>query len=100
MQNKRRISWLPDFAKGKGAAALAVFGICWVIAAVCDGQSWLVTAIGVVIAIKGILRSIENSKQPKQKPVKVFKAAKENFAAFKSADFKAESDSKKEEGRG
>ena len=64
---KRRISWLPDFAKGKAAICIAIFGVCWTIAAIYFKEHWFMALIGVFIAVRGTLRAIENAKAPKQK---------------------------------
>lgn len=94
---KRRISWVPDFAKGKAAIAIAIFGVCWTIMAIYFKEHWFMVLIGVFIAVKGTLRAIENAKAPKQKKVGVFKALKEERRAFneyyKDTD-KADNDNK------
>ena len=73
---KRRISWLPDFAKGKAAIAIAIFGVCWTIMAIHFKEHWFMVLIGIFIAI-------ENAKAPKQKKVGAFKAMKEQREAYK-----------------
>ena len=80
---KRRISWLPDFAKGKAAIAIAIVGVCWTIMAIHFKEHWFMVLIGIFIAVKGTLRAIENAKAPKQKKVGAFKAMKEQREAYK-----------------
>lgn len=83
MQQRRRNSFgLPDFARGYGAVFVALFGVCWIIAAIVYKTHWFMIVIGVLLTIRGTLRTIENMKGPKQKTPSVIKAVKKEYQEY------------------
>lgn len=66
MQKRRVPSWMPDFGRGRASIAIAVFGVLWAVAAIVYKQSWILVLAGVLIAIRGTFRSIENLRAEKE----------------------------------